>query len=230
MKYKSNLENPNGAHYKVVSRIPRGADVLELGCAQGYMTHYLGAERNCRVWAVEIDPQAAEQARPHAQQVIVADLDRAPWPEQLDRSSFDVIVLADVLEHLQYPAQTLRICAGLLAPEGRIVLSLPNISHQLVIAMLLRGDFVYGEIGLLDSTHVRFFTPSSFARLAAETGFSVEEEDFVIAPVPKGESTAHFETVLAEHPHFFDSIPHASIYQFIVVLRPLQSSLIRDAS
>lgn len=220
MKYKSNLENPNGAHYKVVTRIPRDATILELGCAQGYMTEYLRDELGCKVWGVEVDEQAAERAQAFAEQMIVADIDRGNWHEQLEREKFDVIIMADVLEHLKHPKALLRRCHELLVPGGKIVLSLPNVSHQLVIAMLLCGEFSYGQVGLLDNTHLRFFTPKSFERLMNETGFIRVDEDHVISPEPKGDQLECLQKVQKTHPGLFDDQPHAAVYQFIYVLQP----------
>ncbi|QJB55739.1 class I SAM-dependent methyltransferase [Pseudodesulfovibrio sp. zrk46] len=220
MKYKSNLENKNGAHYKVVTRIPRKTDVLELGCAQGYMTEYLRDELGCRVWGVEIEAEAAGRAGNYAEQMIVADIDRDDWQSELTRKEFDVIVMADVLEHLKHPATALRKCRELLAPGGQIVLSLPNVSHQLVIAMLLCGEFSYGQVGLLDNTHLRFFTPKSFNRLVNENGYEIVDRDDVVSPEPKGDQLECLTTVQKSHPGLFDDMPHALVYQFIYVLRP----------
>ena len=111
--------------------------------------------------------------------MIVADLDQAAPRLQ---GTFDAIVYGDVLEHLNDP---LPILVGLnlaLAVGGRVIVSVPNVAHLWVRLSLLLGRWDYADRGILDRTHLRFFTRRSFAAFLRDAGLSVEE--MVATPVP----------------------------------------------
>jgi 2-polyprenyl-3-methyl-5-hydroxy-6-metoxy-1,4-benzoquinol methylase len=166
-----------GSHRRILDEVPPGSRVLDLGCASGYLSALL-AERGCTVTGFERDPLAAAQAREDCERVIVGDLesesDRAEIP-----SGFDVVVIGDVLEHVTDPWDALRFVRGLLAPGGIVVLSLPNVAAWPVRLDLLRGRFEYADLGILDRTHLRFFTRASAHALVRDAGFVVERERFV---------------------------------------------------
>ncbi|MCA1720561.1 MAG: glycosyltransferase [Actinobacteria bacterium] len=148
-----------------------GKKVLDLGCAEGDLARALTA-RGCRVSGVDVDAGAAERARPDLEQCVVADLQtldlRATFPDTL----FDVLVYGDVLEHLMDPLALLRQSKDVLAPGGYVVISIPNVAHASVRLSLLAGHFEYRPLGLLDATHVRFFTRDTLYRLLADAGLA----------------------------------------------------------
>jgi 2-polyprenyl-3-methyl-5-hydroxy-6-metoxy-1,4-benzoquinol methylase len=151
----------------------QGHHVLETGCATGFLSRCL-VERGCVVTGVEIDAQAAERARQWCEKVIPADLNQSDWAGRVGRD-FDTILFGDVLEHLVNPELVLRQAAELLAPDGRVIVCLPNIAHWTVRASLLRGKFEYAPHGILDVTHLRFFTPETGRRMIEEAGYRVLE-------------------------------------------------------
>jgi len=162
-------------HAKALARVPVDARVLEVGCASGYLSEEL-KKRGCRVWGVEINPEAAEAARPHCEEVLTADVDALaslPWAV----SSFDVVVCTDVLEHLKDPARALRLLKPYLRPGGCLIVSLPNVANWSVRFALLAGRFDYQASGLLDRTHLRFFSLASARRLLVEAGFRITSFD-----------------------------------------------------
>lgn len=128
---------------------------------------------------IEGDPELAEQAREHCYQMIQADLD-----EQLPELSgqFDVIVYGDILEHLKNPMVVLRDLNRYLRPGGTVIVSVPNFVHLWVRLNVLVGRFRYAERGILDRTHVRFFTMASFRSFLGHAGLQVD--DVVATPVP----------------------------------------------
>lgn len=151
--------------------------VIELGCSSGATgeqikaivgaTQYVGVERF---------KEAAERASGRLDRVCVADLDAAhPVDLGFDDEPFDLLVTLDVLEHLYDPWSVLAEWGGLIAPGGRLVASIPNIQNIAVIARLADGFFDYESEGLLDSTHIRFFTGRSIENLLDGAGFAVEE-------------------------------------------------------
>jgi methionine biosynthesis protein MetW len=168
------LGNPNVSHTVVVDLVGRGKRVLDVGCWTGDLGRALIA-RGSQVSGLEIDEDAADKARAVLETVVVADLDQTQLTEHFPEASFDAIVFADVLEHLRDPVAVLEQAARLLAPDGRVVISVPNISHGSVRLALLQGRWTYTETGLLDATHIRFFNRAGVLAMFAEAGYVVEE-------------------------------------------------------
>jgi 2-polyprenyl-3-methyl-5-hydroxy-6-metoxy-1,4-benzoquinol methylase len=162
------------AHGFAVEMIGSGRKVLELGCAAGHITTILAARGNTVV-GVEIDPQAAQAARAFAREVHSFDLDTVDLGVVLGGEQFDVVLAGDVLEHLKDPWRTLGQMAGLLAPGGFCVVSLPNVAHIDLRFALLNGEWRYRPKGLLDDTHLRFFTRDGVTALAEQAGLCVTE-------------------------------------------------------
>lgn len=150
-----------------------GQRVLELGCAAGAMSAVLVSHYGCEVTGVEYDATAAEQARRFCHRVVLSNLDNPDWHEPLAGLQFDTIVAADVLEHLRNPLACLQQARKLLTANGQLVVSVPNIAHSGVLAALLSNDFPYRETGLLDRTHIHFFTALTLGQTLAQAGFSV---------------------------------------------------------
>ncbi len=170
------------AHRLVLAAVPDGARVLDIGCATGYLAARL-TERGCRVVGLEADPDAARQAREACELVIVGDVEDPAVREELPRE-VDVVVLADVLEHLRDPWTVLGALRENLAPGGRAVVSVPNIGHWTARRAILRGRFPYSEHGLFDRTHLRFFGHEGAHELAARAGYSVVAETAAAASLP----------------------------------------------
>jgi SAM-dependent methyltransferase len=177
------------SHKLVLAEVPDGARVLDVGCATGYLAAEL-TRRGCVVDGVEFDPAAAEQARApgRCREVVVGDLEapltREAVEAMLGATRPDVVVCADVLEHLRDPWGTLAWLRTLLGADGRAVVSVPNIAHWTARRALLRGRFDYADFGLFDRTHLRFFTRATASELARRARFAVLAEHPVPAPLP----------------------------------------------
>ena len=169
--------DPNSAWSLIVARVPPGRRVLEIGCAEGYMSAYLREAKGCAVTGVELSTEAAAVARGRCQSVVVGDVENGA----LDAlpGGFDVLICADVLEHLRHPGRVLRGLQEKLAPHGLALISLPNVAHWDVRRDLLAGRFEYQRSGLLDDTHLRFFTHDSARRLIEQAGLRVIDTYFV---------------------------------------------------
>ncbi len=157
---------------------PDARDVVDVGCAAGRFGEALKARQSCRVVGIEQNPAAAGAASARLARVVAGDsenLDR-PFPAH----SFDAIVCGDVLEHLKNPLAFLRRVRDWLRPTGVLVTSLPNVRHHSVVRGLLAGDWTYEPAGLLDHTHLRFFTRREIEKLLFRAGFEVP----VLIPVP----------------------------------------------
>ena len=214
---------PNHAHSHALAMVGFNKRVLELGCTGGHFTRAL-VNQHCTVVGVEIDADAADHARQWADQVIVADLDDAKALSTLDEAQFDAVVAGDVLEHLREPMGTLRRCRQLLKPTGFVVTSIPNVAHADVRMALLDGSFTYRESGLLDTTHLRFFTRSTIQDMMREAGLVIVEVERVIVPIFASEMGIDRDTVPLELVERILADPDAETYQFVV------KAVIDDAS
>lgn len=168
----------NHSHSQIVRRVPRYARVLELGCADGSMSRLLKQYCQASVIGVEQDPDAAMQARCFCDDVFTENLDDPHSLDALEGEKFDVITLVDVLEHLQHPQALLQRLKPLLLDEGCLLLSVPNVAHASVRLELLKGDFNYESSGILDRTHLKFFTATTLQNLLAEAGYALQSLDY----------------------------------------------------
>jgi 2-polyprenyl-3-methyl-5-hydroxy-6-metoxy-1,4-benzoquinol methylase len=209
------LSNRNNSHTLMVELVGGTKRVLDVGCATGYLARAL-TERGCTVSGVEFDPEAAEEARPHLERLLIGNLETMDLAGAFGDDRFDIIVFGDVLEHLRDPLPVLRGAKALLADRGSVVASIPNIAHGSVRLALLAGRFDYQDLGLLDSTHVRFFTRSSIEDLFREAG---------MVPIDVRRTTAgFFDTPVAVRedefaPEVVDAVradSEAMTYQFVL--------------
>lgn len=164
--------------------IGEGKSVLDVGCYEGALAREL-VRRGCVVTGVELDERAAGMARETCESVLVGDVEQMDLADELSGRRFDVGLFGDVLEHLKDPARVLRQVRGLLAPDGYVVLSVPNIAHASIRLMLLEGRFEYEEFGILDDTHLKYFTRDSIADLLESCGFFIEDIYWTDKPVPE---------------------------------------------
>lgn len=161
---------------KVISHVGKGKKVLDVGCASGYLDEYF-KKNGCMVVGIEMDAKAAAFARKYCENVLVMDIEETvelPYPDDF----FDVILYADVLEHLKRPDLALMRIKRYLSPSGYLIASIPNIGYVPVRMKLLLGKFEYEEYGHLDKTHLRFFTLKTCKKLFQESGFYIEKIDY----------------------------------------------------
>jgi 2-polyprenyl-3-methyl-5-hydroxy-6-metoxy-1,4-benzoquinol methylase len=115
----------------------------------------------------------AEMAKSFCDQMIVGDIESDTIGRQFPTERFDVVTFGDVLEHLRDPAEVLTRVKPLIAPTGYLVASIPNVAHRSLRLSLLFGEFDYGDMGLLDRTHLRFFTIRTIEKMMDESGFQI---------------------------------------------------------
>lgn len=175
MKWNMNYFN-KCANLKFARLIEREVDdaftVLEVGCDMG--ANLLGIKNmypNAKICGLEINESAASVGK------YVADIcygniedENVPFAEK-----FDYIIFGDVLEHLHNPLKTIEYCRSLLKVDGRILASIPNLMHISVMQQLLRGEFRYTDVGLLDRTHIHLFTEKEIVRMFCDAGYTIEE-------------------------------------------------------
>jgi 2-polyprenyl-3-methyl-5-hydroxy-6-metoxy-1,4-benzoquinol methylase len=170
------------SHSLIVELVGPDRRVLDVGCATGYVARTL-VENGCTVIGVDNDREAVAKASDVLARGIVADLDTVDLVESLGEKSVDVIVFGDVLEHLRSPAGLVRQARRLLTDGGHLVCSIPNVAHGDVRLALLAGHWDYNPLGLLDDTHIRFFTEETFRSLLRDAGFAVVETRRIRVPL-----------------------------------------------
>lgn len=206
-------DGTNNAHSYLLQMAGHNKRVLELGAASGHVTQAL-IDAGCDVTAVEIDQDAAAGLQGIANQVLVGDLNDESFRSTIT-DAYDVVCAGDVLEHLPDPQAVMDWAARRLAPAGKLVVSVPNIAHIDVRLSLLQGNFRYQPTGLLDATHLRFFTIDTVHELVRDAGLAmvdlrrVRQEPFCTElPVePEQVDPALVEAILED--------PEARTYQFV---------------
>ena len=183
-KYDFSIDriDPNTAHGKVLSRVKPGSTVLECGCATGYMTRYMKEKLGCTVDVVELDKDAIKHAMEYARDWSLSDLEYSGWPVGLEhcKEGYDFILFADVLEHLRSPEKAIKIAVELLRPDGRIIVSIPNICHNDILIKMYYDLFTYTKYGILDDTHVHFWGYYNFEQFCQSVGLKVIGLDRVL--------------------------------------------------
>lgn len=216
-EYKINSE---GAGAKIIRMVGAGRRVLELGPGPGSITRHLH-ENGCRVTAMELDKQAIEIVSQFCEHVHPCNLNDPEWYAPLGLvEKFPVIVAGDVLEHLYDPWTTLQQMRPLLAEEGCVVVSLPHVAHNAIVACLLNEDFEYQPWGLLDKTHIRFWGMKNIQRLFEGAGFKIVEADFVIKKPEQTEFAKFWRQLPVETQKALEINRFGSIYQVIVKAVP----------
>lgn len=152
----------------LIDNVPK--KVLDIGCATGVFGKLLKDKYNCCVTGIEINKRICKIAENNIDKVICCNVE-TNFPEIKDK--FDIIILADILEHLKNPENLLNNIKNLLNSNGYIIISVPNVSHYSVVMNLLWGNWDYTSSGILDKTHLRFFTFNSIKRMLKENGFKI---------------------------------------------------------
>lgn len=206
----------------VVQLVGSSKRVLEVGCGPGSITKLLTQHGQCRVTALELDPEAITKAAPYCEAIMQADLNSAEWPQLLAGAErFDVLVAADVLEHLYDPWTTLRRMIPLINPNGYLVISLPHVGHAAVASCLINGDFEYRDWGLLDRTHIRFFGLKNIKQLFDQADLKIIEVRYVVKPPEETEFAASWCRLSTTVQDALKSSEHADVYQVVVKAVPL---------
>jgi 2-polyprenyl-3-methyl-5-hydroxy-6-metoxy-1,4-benzoquinol methylase len=222
-KYDKLDDSPGSTHNLVLGLVEPGSRVLEFGCATGYMTQALRERLGATVVGVELDAEAARLAEERADRVLVGDAEMLDLEAELGTDRFDAILFADVLEHLRDPAALLRRVRPFVAEGGVVVASIPNVAHASVRLALLGGSFRYREQGLLDETHLRFFTREGIQDLFESSGYLITQwlrrridvEETEIA-VPR--------SVPEEARAWATGDPEATTYQFVLCAVPSETA------
>jgi len=215
------------SHYwilKALSREKTPVRILDVGTASGYLGKIWRACGHY-VAGIEGDAAAADKARKFYDDLQVADLETFEFPYGRE---FDYIVFADVLEHLRDPYAVLQRCIPALKESGKIIISVPNIANWIIRLSLLFGRFDYMDRGILDRTHLRFFTLRSLKLLMSESSCKISEVIPTPLPVQLALPFTRAESFARLHEaHYALTRTWKSLfaYQFVIVAAPHKSSI-----
>jgi methionine biosynthesis protein MetW len=172
LRYGGQNDDPSESSGILRRYMPSHVRVLDVGCGVGTVTKIVNGGKNNEVIGIEPDPDRAATAKAEGLNVVCGILDEAFFVEH---GTFDVIVFADVLEHLVDPAGMLALASKGLRPNGRILISVPNVAHWSMRWYILLGRFNYTDTGIRDATHLRWFTHKTLRQLLDSCGFEIEQ-------------------------------------------------------
>lgn len=231
MKYNFELDlvNNNSLSW-IIEQIKKNSVVLEFGPANGRLTRYLKEVLNCTVYLVELDEEAGKEALQYGVDLVVGDAEQYEWLDRYRDIRFDVIVFADVLEHLRDPEKVLVQSKHLLKADGVMLLSVPNLAHNSVLIDLLNNRFEYQNIGLLDNTHIHMFTKESLENIIRRAGLVVEGRYATYSRVGENEIANSLEDVAGIDKSYWLSRPYGEVYQFVYSVRKGREFLTQESN
>lgn len=182
----------NNPWNKAFDMVKDGTTVLDVGCSTGNFGAALMEHKGCIVDGIEPDAGDYEEAAHRLRNVEKGFVEDA-LEKRFKNQKYDHIVFLDVVEHLYDPVATLKLIKPHLKPGGTIIFSIPNMAHASVRLMLLKGDFEYGKTGLLDNTHLHFYTIREIERVFSEAGYAISILDNVEASYPSEMITSQLD-------------------------------------
>ena len=216
------LRVENNAHTRVIRYLRETlttdtAVVLEVGCSEGYFGAALKADGH-QVWGIETNPAAADQASAVLDFVYRESIEAFLLADEHKNERFDAVVFGDVLEHLLNPAAVLRAVGERLNTGGVVVASVPNVAHERVRMMLLEGRWDYSATGIMDRTHLHFFTRDSLVDLFSSAGLRVKRLSPIELEGHELEIPVSPTTQSAVAPIISDR--ERNVFQFVVMAEP----------
>jgi 2-polyprenyl-3-methyl-5-hydroxy-6-metoxy-1,4-benzoquinol methylase len=206
---------------RVVRMVGQHQRVLEVGAGPGSITRHLQGHGGCTVTAVELDAEAIKVLAPFCDKVYQANLNDPDWPQLLSaEEGFDVVVAADVLEHLYDPWATLELMKRFVNQNGCLVISLPHVGHSAIAACLLQEDFDYRDWGLLDRTHIRFFGIKNIQDLFEKAGLKIIHAEFVVVSPEDTEFSGLWAKLPARVQHALGTNRFGCVYQVVIKAVP----------
>lgn len=223
-EYKVALDADSGPA-RVVRLVGTNKRVLEIGAGPGSITKLLTSVSKCRVTALDIDSESIKKIEPYCERAYQADLNDSAWPSVLGNGAkFEVLVAADVLEHVYEPLKVLETMKSLLTNEGYVVISIPHVGHSVIHACLLDEDFEYNDFGLLDKTHIRFFGIKNIQKLFENAGMKIVHAEFVVRNPEHTEFSKRWARTSKEVKDVLAKNPFGLVYQVIVKAVPITAS------
>jgi len=229
-EFKLNTAEMNDSHMGLAVKVKPNQRILELGCSSGFMSKYFHQELACTIVGVELDCDAAKQAEAYCEKVIVANLDNDEWLAEIEGQTFDVVLCADVLEHLKNPVALLASLKPFLHDESRVLASVPNVAHASIRLELLLGHFDYESLGLLDETHLHFYTREGLIAMLMQAGYVCADISYSIQDLADEAINHYLEKMGLKASDLTRELLHAPdavAYQFIIEALPAKAELVQ---
>lgn len=221
MKYWVEIDQTVLAEKNVYSlasnEIQEGARVLEIGASYGHFTSYLVNKKKCTVSAIEINPDAKSSLEKFSKKVFIGNLEKDDWFSSFEGQNFDIILVMDVFEHLRDPGSVLKRIKLLMNGQTKLIVSVPNIAHNSVLACLLDDQFKYNDFGLLDKTHVHFFAFKELVPFFRQADLYVNAIDGVLKNFDETENIINPHRLTSSMLNALEQHKLGQVYQFFVV-------------
>lgn len=210
------LNNVNDCSTLIYSRVVANTKVLDVGCSRGELGTLLHQRKSCEVSGLEYNADSVEICRQSGDftKILQVDLDIFE-PQGAFDEPFDYIIFADVLEHLRNPEQVLAKFKPLLKADGCFLLSIPNVAHASIKANLLLDDWTYTPLGILDNTHIRFFTYQSLAKFLSDLNLQITDAQYTRMPL-NGYQPHKISELPISIQKFITQDVHSQICQYVV--------------
>ena len=234
MAYISTIDttNKNNSHTIAIDFLLEKSNnrllkILDVGCSEGYLGGYL-KNLGHTVLGVEMNPQSAHKASEVLDSVYNGSI--SEYFNHHSDEKFDVILFGDVLEHIADPNEVLEVCHKHLNNNGFIIVSLPNVAHAAIRAMLLEGRWEYADLGILDRTHLRFFTKDSAKALFEQAQYDIEDIGQVHLPIEVVDQLCNLnlnQTYIDLVNKLVSDEPDAMVFQNIFLAEPKRENAVR---
>jgi 2-polyprenyl-3-methyl-5-hydroxy-6-metoxy-1,4-benzoquinol methylase len=223
-RYAHEIDPNGGSAAAVLARMVEPSQrVLELGTGPGTVTRILH-DKGCKVTGVEMDPDTLAICAPFCERTLLVNLEDPLWWEPLGNEKFDVVICADVLEHLRDPRPLLEKLPSFLNEGGCALMSLPNASHLTIVASLLGGRFPYQKNGLLDNTHLKFYGREDIDALLRECGFLWQRWHTVQVDPAQAELKQYWNNLEESDREFLKArVTDGMVYQHVVRAFPVST-------
>ena len=222
--YSVDLNEQNTASY-ILEMVGNHKRVMEVGAGPGSITKLLINKLGCKVSAIEIDDDSVKSLKEYCDSVYQLDLNNQNWVAEVGSDSlFDVVVAADVLEHLNDPLSVLLNFKKLIKTDGSIIVSLPHIGHSVIYACLMDNDFEYRDWGLLDRTHIRFFCIKNMQQLFDDAGLKIINVKYVLRKPEYTEYAKRWSKVSNELKKILKKNKYSDVYQVVLQAVPLEAA------
>lgn len=208
-----------GPRPDVLKLIPTGIrTVLDIGCSTGELGQAIKEKTGATVIGVDTSVEMAAVAKEKNDKVIIGNIEDQKTLEQIENKKFDVIILADVLEHLINPWQTLKKLTNFLSPSGVVIASIPNVGHlDTLYNLLINNYWPYRDRGIHDRTHMRFFTLKNIGELFKEAGLKIEKINVNYRII----ETPHFINKYAKY-FALPGLRNLLAFQYLIVARKIK--------
>jgi O-antigen biosynthesis protein len=203
----------------IVGQIKPGSRVMEFGPSYGRLTRHLKQTMGCAVTIIEFDEAAGRETAQFAAQAYIGPqaghIEGYAWLQREDLSQYDYFVFADVLEHLIYPWQVLKQIQARMKPSAQVLVSVPNLGYCGLLYELVQQRFDYRATGLLDYTHLRYFTHHNLSKMLEQIGLRVVFANNILLPVEQSEFKGSETQIPAAVREYIDQQEGAAVYQYV---------------